>query len=67
MSRRLNIEKAKDALIQKYIEDLEGSARKDRDPVEDALERALEDTTPSKPGRSWNIKKEKEPESEWLI
>lgn len=63
MSRRYIIEKAKEELIQKYLDDVEVD-RKDS-AVEDALARALEDTTPERSGSPWKNKAKDEPKSEW--
>lgn len=63
MSRGKALEQAKDKLLREYINDL--NRKRDIDPVEEALERALEDTTPEHGGRPWKTRKVEAPESEW--
>ena len=64
MSRQNKIERAKEELIQKYLE--ETKVDRNIDVVEQALERALEDTTPERAGSPWKNKPKAEPESEWF-
>ena len=54
MSRQNKIEQFKEELIQKYLE--EANVARKIDVVEQALERALEDTTPERAGSPWKNK-----------
>ena len=64
MSRQNKIEQFKEELIQKYLE--EANVARKIDVVEQALERALEDTTPERAGSPWKNKPKAEPEEEWI-